>query len=270
MASARDMRKADRQLLMENKRKQDERFTYRVLITFGLTGGLLFYARYLSQQTETSPAAGDLIRTALLWTAAATALCVVLALATHFWARVRVLTVCFAAAAAAGVMMLLSTLFIWRFADNQLPLTIILAVGALLYLLYYIYPREFSLLMLIDCGGALGLWMMQRVLQSGSYGWIYRYRVWPGRATLPLIGFVLALGLAVAALLLLRARKGRVGQRCLLPPDTRYGLLFTTCGLLALGLTACIVFGWTAAWASIIAAFSYLFIAAIYYTSKLM
>ena len=270
MASARD-RQPDHALPIDSKRKEDERFTYRVLATFAITAALFFFALNLSRRTEAiSLASFRLLDAVTLWTLIATGVLTAAALALHFALRRRVLTACFAYAAVVAAIALVSTQFIRYLSDHQLPLAIILAALALLYLLYFIYPRSFMLLAVIDSGGALGFWLMRRVLRSGSYGWIYEHRVWPKRATLPVIVFSLAIVLSVAVILFLRSQKGRIGKLTILPPETRYGGLLATCGLLAAGLLATVAFGWTAAWVAMIVCFAYLFIAAIYYTSKLM
>ncbi|MCL2030076.1 MAG: hypothetical protein FWG93_00875 [Oscillospiraceae bacterium] len=271
MASARK-HPSDRALQMDRKRKEDERFTYRVLITFAVTAALFFFALNLSRQAETLSGQSylDLMNAVTLWTLAAAGTLAAAALVSRFCLRRRALTVCLAYAAVVAGVALAAAQFIRYLSDHQLPLAVILAGLALLYLLYYIYPRAFMLLAVISSGGALGFWLMRRVLYSGSYGWVHPHRVWPGRATLPVIAFALAILLTSAALLLLRARKGRAGRLTVLPPDTQYRGLLATCGLLAAGLLATAAFGWMAAWVAMIACFAYLFIAAIYYTSKLM
>lgn len=261
-----------RKAQLDRRRQEDARFTYRVLLIFALAAALLFAAIWLSGRINSITAKEmnelmtliSLILSGLVLLTAAAALILRLT-------NLRSIAAAFAYSAAALTVALLSALFLWRFPDDGLwPLCVIQLGIALLYLLFFIYPREFSVLAVLIGGGCLGFWFLRRRLQTGMYGEITAGRVWPSRATIPLLIFAAALVLSALLLLLLRAGKGRLGSIQILPQQSHYRVLLATCGLFALGLVCTLIFGWMASWVFMIGCFVYLFVAAIYYTSKLM
>ncbi len=134
---------------------------------------------------------------------------------------------------------------------------------AVLYLLAYIYPKDFTLLSVYVSGGAFGLWMLTKTslvtaqLRAAAY-----------------ILFAAALGISALFFWFLRRHKGilRFGKfnLVLMPQKAKYRYLFIAAAALSLALIVSIVFGGTAAWCSLIAMFSYLFVMAVYYTVKLI
>ncbi|MDR0325738.1 MAG: hypothetical protein LBI19_06570 [Oscillospiraceae bacterium] len=163
-----------------------------------------------------------------------------------------------------GVMLFLGvwTFLLYRF--SWPPYLYALPSGAaVLYLLSYIYPRDFTALAVFVSGGALGLWFLT-VLYQRSGRW-------------DLLAHILfAAAIAGSALLVwLLKRKGgalSLGKKTLtvIPRKGQYLFLFIACGLLAAALTAAIIFGSSAALYAMIAMFCYLFIAAVYYTVRLI
>jgi hypothetical protein len=134
---------------------------------------------------------------------------------------------------------------------------------AVLYLLAYIYPRDFTALAVLVAGGVFGLWLLTMFYQSG------------GRRVM--LGHLVFGAAAAAAALLIWAIKKKQGilgagklKLIIVPRKGRYIFLVIACVILVLALTAAIVFGRTAAIVSIIALLCYLFIAAVYYTVRLI
>ena len=163
-----------------------------------------------------------------------------------------------------GVMLFLGvwTFFLYRF-DWPTYLYALPSGAAVLYLLAYIYPKDFTALAVLVSGGASGLWLLT-VLYPRSGRWDM------------LAHFLFAAAIAGAALLLwvLRKKGGviTVGNKTfgLMPRKGRYSFLFIACAALAVSLAAAILFGRSAALYAMIAMFCYLFIAAVYYTVKLI
>jgi hypothetical protein len=163
-----------------------------------------------------------------------------------------------------GVMVFLA---VWTFFFYSLEWASVFyalpAGAAIIYLLAYIYPRDFTALAVLVSAGALGLWLLT---DSNQFS---------GRRITPAL-LCFGAGVAAAALLvwLLRRKRGVVciGKRSvvIIPHKGRYLFLFTACAALAFGLAASILFGDTAAFISSITMFCYLFVAAVYYTVKLM
>lgn len=151
------------------------------------------------------------------------------------------------------------------YASQMTTLYIILPCLALLYLVYHIFQREFLITaMFISCS-ALGLWFFSRFLQD--YG-----------RRLPLAaGYAIFIGLiALYALfvLLLKRGDGALGSGArklrLLPQGSRYRFAFAAAGLALAIVLATLFLGWAVAWYGIYAVFAYLFVTAVYYTVKMM
>lgn len=262
----------ERKAQLDRRQQEDARFTTRVLVTFGLAAILLFASIRLSAWIDTATATEIYTRFRILLLALAGALVLSKAAAwfLYFTKRRTGSTVLFYATAVLAIAVG-GVLFLWRFPNDGLwPLCVIILGIALLYLLYFIYPLEFSLLSVLTGGGALGFWFLRRMFQTDMYGTFASGRSWPSRATLPVVAFSIAIAGSVLLILLLRSRKGKLGPIRVLPLAISYMPLLGTCALLALGLIVTIIFGWMAALVLMITCLVYLFIAAIYYTSKLM
>jgi hypothetical protein len=159
-----------------------------------------------------------------------------------------------------GVMLFITlwTFLLYHF-DLHAVLYAVPAGAAVIYLLAYIYPRDFTALTLIVSGGALGFWLITMQYPA----------VWSAVA---LFGAVIAL----FSFLLWKVRKNKgilkLGKNTItiIPRRGIYHFLYIACAALALGLAATAVFGGTAALVSMIALLCYLFIAAVFYTVRLM
>ncbi|MCL2004357.1 MAG: hypothetical protein FWG72_10235 [Oscillospiraceae bacterium] len=163
-----------------------------------------------------------------------------------------------------GVMLFLAawTFLLYRF-DLPTILYALPAGASVIYLLAYIYPRDFTALAVLVSGGVTGLWLLTMLYQRS------------GRWNLPAhIAFGAAIAVSVLLIRLVQKNRGtlRVGKHsfAVIPRKGRYLFLFAACGALALALAAAIIFGSSAAFISMIALFCFLFIAAVYYTVKLI
>lgn len=163
-----------------------------------------------------------------------------------------------------GVMLFLAiwTVMLYRF---SLPVYLyaIPSGMAVLYLLAYIYPKDFTVLAMLVSGGAVGLWILTILYQrSGRWN--------------TLAHILFAAAIAVSALLLWFLRKNggnlRLGARTIniIPNKGRYRYMFIACGALAAALTVSVILGRSAAWYAMVAMFCYLFVVAVYYTVKLI
>jgi hypothetical protein len=163
-----------------------------------------------------------------------------------------------------GVMVFLVvwTLLLYRF-NWPTYIYALTAGGAVLYLLAYIYPKDFTLLAVYVSGGAFGLWMLTKAAL-----------VTPATRIAAYVLFVAALALSALLFWFLRGHRGTVGagrvKLALMPPKARYRYLFVAAGMLAVSFAVSAAFGSTAAWCSMIAMFSYLFVMAVYYTVRLI
>jgi hypothetical protein len=132
-----------------------------------------------------------------------------------------------------------------------------------LYLLAYIYPRDFTALALLLSGGVVGLWALTVFYQQGGRRVIIAHL---------LFGAVIAA--AAAFTWYIRKKQGIINlgriKLQIIPRRGRYIFIAAACAVLALALIAAIIFGRTAAIISIIALLCYLFVTAVYYTVKLL
>jgi len=161
-----------------------------------------------------------------------------------------------------GVMVFLAlwTFFLYRF--NWHTAVYALPAGlAILYLLAFIYPKDFIALALLVAGGAGGLWGLS-ILEGR-----------PGRANL-LIIFAAVIAVSFLIVLFLKKKNGviSIGKKsfAIIPRKGHYIFLFIACGALTAALIAAAVFGSSAALISMAAMFCYLFISAVYYTVRLI
>ncbi len=132
-----------------------------------------------------------------------------------------------------------------------------------LVMVFYLYQREFFVVALAGAVGIFGLWLFRTV----GTRWIplfYAYLV-----------FALAFMAVIAVLaLLLRKSKGRwkVKTRVieLLKKEANYLTIFLSCALTAVLLLAAVPLGATFAYYAMLALVVWIFIMAVYFTSKLM
>jgi hypothetical protein len=162
-----------------------------------------------------------------------------------------------------GVMLFLTvwTFLLYRF--NWPAYIYVIPVGvAVLYLLAYIYPRDFTVLAVFVSGGAFGLWLLTELTHR------------PFRLLVAHILFGAVLAFSAFLFWLLRKNKGilSLARRKLrvIPNRARYRYLFIACAALALALAASALFGGPAAWFGLAVMFSYLFVMAVYYTVKMI
>jgi len=139
----------------------------------------------------------------------------------------------------------------------------ILPAVAVLYLIFYTYQREFLCIAVTTGLGALTLWFIRSTASSEFVIW------W-------LIPSLAILGIAVlaAALTYLRTKDGllKVGRNELrvFPAGTKYRLMYANCGLVAVAVAVASLLGGAAAFYLMFALFGLLFVAAVYYTVKMM
>ncbi|MDR1668614.1 MAG: hypothetical protein LBR76_01475 [Oscillospiraceae bacterium] len=135
--------------------------------------------------------------------------------------------------------------------------------AAVLYLLAYIYPKDFTLLAVYVSGGAFGLWLLTKAALVTAQMRVTAY-----------ILFAAALVVSALFFRFLRKHRGvvRFGKRkwLLMPPKAKFRYLFIAALALTLALIVSVIFGGTAAWCSLIAMFCYLFVMAVYYTVRLI
>lgn len=163
-----------------------------------------------------------------------------------------------------GVMFFLVvwTMLLYRF-DWPTFLYVLPAGVAVLYLLAFIYPKDFTVLAVYIAGGAFGLWILTKEALISAQLRTTTY-------------IVFAAALAVSSLLIwfLRKHKGVVSlgklKLTLMPQKAKYRYLFIALGALTIAFIVSVIFGGTAAWFSLIAMFGYLFVMAVYYTVKLI
>ncbi|MCL1807301.1 MAG: hypothetical protein FWG31_06335 [Oscillospiraceae bacterium] len=162
-------------------------------------------------------------------------------------------------------VMLFLALWTFLFYRNEWhPIIFALPVGvAVLYLLAYIYPKDFIALTMLISGGAIGLWLLTLLYQrSGRWD------------TVAHILFAAAIILSVFLIWFLRKKGGVIafGKQsfAVMPRKGQYLFLFIACGALTAALVCTVIWGRPAALVAIIALFCYLFIAAVFYTIKLI
>ena len=146
-------------------------------------------------------------------------------------------------------------------------LFIALPVFAVLYLVFYIYQREFFFIALFIAYGAAALWLLRAMFLNR-----FVYNRYLLAAEIAAIAFVL---LAAAFFNLLCRREGvlRLGKGRdvrVLPAGTKYGPLLLTCALVIAALVSVFFFASVYIVYTIFALFGLLFLLAVYYTVKLM
>lgn len=142
-------------------------------------------------------------------------------------------------------------------------LLVVIPAMAGLIMIYYLYQKEFFVLASL-CGlGILGLW----VYRQGSVQYLNLYYVYAA--------FVVVL-VALCAVLSLRLKKGEgsielAGRKWeILSPDANYTTTWASCALVVLGLMLAPVLGAVFAYYAFLALIIWIFVMAVYFTSKLM
>lgn len=134
---------------------------------------------------------------------------------------------------------------------------------AVLMLIYFLYQHEFFTVTLLSGLGILGLWMFRRA-NGGHQTVVYGYAV------------LVAVLLVAAALLCRSAQKNEGVLRSggkelrLFHKNASYGMVYLTCGIVAVALAAGFILGTAAAYYLIFVLVAWLFAMAVYYTVKLM
>ncbi|MDR0248052.1 MAG: hypothetical protein LBI44_00080 [Oscillospiraceae bacterium] len=248
---------------LARKQRQDDLFTYRVLAAFAAAIGyimaLVWLYRLLTEEGKVTLVHGIALYGGIAFLALALgAVCAAYALRSRALLSPLCLHIAGLAAVAAFAL-----LYLRRYSALGItPLYVALPVMALLYLLCYIYKREFIFTSLISFGSAFGFWLVSEGL---------RYSAQRPYVNRTIAVFWAVTALAAAAALLWRSKKGiRLGKLLLRPPDGKCKALLYACGVTALGLAASMLFGSAAAFYAIFACFAYWFAAAVYYTAKLI
>ena len=151
--------------------------------------------------------------------------------------------------------------------ETSVPvLLVVVPALAGIMMIYYLYQKEFFVISLVSGVGILGLWLFRAVA---------------GRHQTLLFAYLAVSFCVVAAVVMFAylSRKGKgtvkLGSRSLefLGPKVNYNLLYITCALVAAMLLLSVAMGTVGAviaYYSILALVVWLFIMAVYFTSKLM
>lgn len=130
-----------------------------------------------------------------------------------------------------------------------------------LALIYYLYQKEFFVTSVVTAAGILGLWLIRRA---------------DGAHMVILYGYMALVAVLVLCVVLvgrkLQQNQGAWGdgekKRQVLPRSASYGMIYLTCGVVALCLVAALVAGTALAYYLIFALVAWMFIMAVYYTVK--
>jgi len=165
-----------------------------------------------------------------------------------------------------GLLLLFSavSLLYYDFTVSIKMLYILLPTIAVLYLIFQTYPREFFSISIISATGAPFIWMLSKALNGGD-----------GKK--PLYILIAGLALMVAeAVLVLAASKNKGGislfnkKLFLLSQGENLFPVLISSLIVVLSLMLSFAFGAMFAFYCIFAVFIYLFIAAVFYTVKMM
>jgi hypothetical protein len=254
-----------------SKRREDDLFTYRVLITFAILGiSLVALSKISSILESTQHPAVSIAGRAQTFFVVFVALAVIFAiLAIMNHAKKNASSVYTHISGCAWVLGGIS-LYIRMWALNKAvegitALYILLPCLALAYLLYYIYQKECFRLIELITGECVGFWLLKRVFQS---------RTGTKLELFALIGMALA-GVVIFGLLLLTKRKKGTLQLGsykiqILPAQAAYPPLWIAIAILPIGLILVWFLGSLFALLSMLILIAYLFIMLIYYTIHLV
>ena len=255
-----------RKLISRDERKRaDDIFAVRMLCVFGVIILSVIGVWQLSEAYSSAPGTVEKV----LWWSGIPALFMGLALCGLCFARAGLGLKTGHGLIAAGLgLSVLGGAFTAIAAVGQGALSamyVILPAAAVLYLLFYLYAREFFYLALLVSGGAAGLWVLSKAKAPP-------YPVTSDSAAQ--IIFLAALAALWGFLVWLRAGKGKLKigriKWTVLPPTARYRFLFIACGLLLAAFVLSLILGGAAAWYAMFGMFCYLFVMAVYYTVKSM
>jgi len=171
-----------------------------------------------------------------------------------------VLAVFFASLAVCAMLFL-------HFGETSVPMLLVVIPSlAGIMMIYYLYQKEFFLISLASALGILGLWIFRSSVDQ-SQSLFYAY-----------IAMVFC-ALIIIAVFAHAARKGtgtvKLGKKSLelFSPKASYGTIYITCALVAATLLLVVVTGALAAavaYYSIMILVVWIFVMAVYFTSKLM
>lgn len=144
-------------------------------------------------------------------------------------------------------------------------LYLLVPVLAILYLVYFIYQREFFFVASVSVLGCFTCWALSKLLGNGGY------------VGLPYVvgGLCAAVLIAVVVVaLIFRARGGRVKvagrEIAFFKPGARYTAIYIACAVIAACIIASFIFGAFIAYCAFFVVAGLLFIFAVYFTVKLM
>lgn len=156
--------------------------------------------------------------------------------------------------------------FLFLHVGNGIVSLLLVGIPAVagLIMIYYLYQREFFLVALMSGVGVFGLWMFR----SGSS----RYSV-----VFYVITAIILCFLLLVAVLSIQMQKhaGHIKLKGgdlfpVLKPDANYTLIWVTCGLVAISLLCGLLLGPTLAYYALLTLVIWIFIVAVYFTSRLM
>ncbi len=168
--------------------------------------------------------------------------------------------------ASAGFFLAISLIsYLFLFSGDgavTLMLTAIPTCAALI-IVYYIYQKEFFMLSALSCLGIFGFWILRSIgMQRIEY--FYAYVIFM---------LVVIIAMVYATLQLKRNGGNFVWKDQTIPmlkKDAKYTAVWATCAFVAVLLLMTAVFGVTFAYYSILITMAWLFIMAVYFTSRLM
>ena len=247
-----------------NTRKQDEVVTNRILVVFSLSLllllAVLLISRYMNSLSYYETLTFCTIASASF--GAIGAALVILALimykkdAAGIWFKRLLMFGGFALIVAS--VLLYIRLYTFR---SFSVLYVAIPITAFLYMIFSIYQRDFFYQTIIAGCTASTLYAFSR--------WLH-YRPWGMIVHITYIAAITLLVAAVVFLMVLKSRKGTLGNIKLLPYNTNYHLMFSTLGIMLLTIVTVLSIGSGIAFWAMIGVFGYLFVLAVYYTIKLI
>lgn len=130
---------------------------------------------------------------------------------------------------------------------------------AVLALIYYLYQREFFLVALQGVIALFAMWSYRKLIAAQP------------RLTYVLMALCAAGVVAISALAFALQRKdGKLGKRRILAKKANYAMLYAAGGVTLCALLAALLLGATAAYWALFLVVAWLFVAAVYYTVRLM
>jgi hypothetical protein len=239
------------------------------LLAFAAMAGLMAVYRLYSTATTGAAIAADrwgmiertlyILSGVFITTAAALVVLALVSLANPVKARV------FGGLAVPALLLSAACLIMALFnLDGVRVLYAVLPAVAVLYLIFYTYQRDFFFLATLTGLGVFTLWFMRSQTYMVNTGWQW----------LAPMAVAAALLAVAAGLTLLRKHGGLLNagkiRLRVFAAGTKYRFMYAGCGLIAVAVLLAFLFGNAMAFYLIFVLFGLLFIAAIYYTVKLM